>query len=137
MGMFPEPWRNNLKQLFFDFQRCFPRSQTCSVADSEDVRVDSDRVLVKKDIEQDVSRLSADAGKTFQFGSGSGYFTSEFFKQNSATFDQVPGLAVIQAERRDVFFQSILTEGQNSFRSVGYREKFCSSFIDTDICGLR
>lgn len=98
MSMFSESGRNNLKQHFFDFQGCFPRSKAGSVANPENVRVDCDRTLVEKDVEKDVGRLSANTGQAFQLRSCTGHFTPEFFNQNSTAFDQVPGFTIVKAE---------------------------------------
>ena len=66
MGLFHKVFGNDFEEFFFDFKRGLTRSKACSVAYSEDVRVNGDRGLTEGNVQNNVGGFSTDAGQAFQ-----------------------------------------------------------------------
>ena len=66
MGFFHKVFGNDFDEFFFDFERGLTWSKACSVAHSEDVRVNSDRGLTEGNVQNNVGGFSTDAGQAFQ-----------------------------------------------------------------------
>jgi hypothetical protein len=105
-----EGLRNDLLELRLDLVDRLAWSQAGAVADPEDVRVDRERLLAERGIEDHVRGLSSDPRQRLQFLAGTRHFTAVAIDQRLAEGDDVPGFGVEQADRLDRLAKIILAE---------------------------
>ena len=77
MRVAAERLRNDLFELGLDLIDRLPGREARAVADSEDVRVDRERLLAERGVEDDVGGLAADAWKFLEMFSISRHLAAE------------------------------------------------------------
>jgi len=97
----PERLRHDLFEPELDLKRVFSRRQAGAVGNTEDVRVDRERLLPEGGIQDDVGGLAADARQLLQLLASPGYLSIMIADQRFGQSNDVLGLGVEQADRLD------------------------------------
>ena len=98
--------------------------------------VDGDRGLTKSSIQNDVCCFPANAGQRFEFFSSSWHFTAEFFEQNAAGLDDVPGFAVVETDCLNKSLQFVNAKVEYALGRISDRVEFAGRFIDANVSGF-
>ena len=128
--------RDALEQLLLYFQRRLAGGQTCAVAQAKDVRVHRHGGLAKGHIEHHVGGFAAHAGQGLQRLARAGHFAAVLLDQDAAGFQQVLGLALVQADGLDVLAQAFQPQVEDLLRGVGHRVELARGLVDAHIGGL-
>ena len=132
----PEGLRDDLLELGLDIIDIFTRSEAGSVADAEHVRVDRERLLAERRIENDVGGLATDPGKLLQLFTGTGNIAAIFVDQRLAEGDDILGLGVEQADRFDRFAKLFFAEIDHVSRRFYVLEQRLGRDVDAGISRL-
>ena len=93
------------------------------------MRVDGHGRLIEDDIEHDVRRLSADAGKRHKLFARRRHFSVEIADKDFTESDDVRRLRMVEPDRLDISFEFFLSERDDFFRRVG-------DFVERLGCGV-
>jgi hypothetical protein len=132
-----EGLRHDPLELGFDLIDCFPRREAGSVRDPEDVRVDRERLLAERRVENDVGRLPANAGQRLQLFTRPRDFAVMSLDQSLAEGDDILRLGIEQADRLDRLAQPILAEGDHLLRRLDALKDGPGRDVDTGVRRLR
>ena len=105
VGIDKEFGRNRFQQFVFHLTHGFPRRQSGSVGDPENMRVDRHGRFTESGVEHHIRRFTADAGQCFQFSTDPWNLSAVALDQKFAGFEDIGGLGVVKAERADGFAQ--------------------------------
>ena len=108
--------RDQLEQSFLDFQRCFPRGDTGTIGNPENMRIHGNGWFAEGGIQDNVGSFAADSGQAFEFGPGARDLAREFPLEYVARGDDVFRLGVVQANGANVFFQTLRAESEHGRR---------------------
>ena len=103
-----------------------------AVGDPIDKRVHRNRGFAKGGIEYHVCGLAAHARQGLQRSGARHPATMQVYQQ-PAGLQQVPGLAVVQANGLDARLQPIQSPIENRLRRVGHGNQFACGLVDTDV----
>jgi hypothetical protein len=124
-------------ELRFDLIDILARREAGSVADPEDVRVDGERLLPKRGVENDVGRFAAYSRKFLELFPRPRNLAAMLVDQRLAEGEDVLGFGVEQADRLDRFAQLLLAQ----FDHVAWRfyvlKQRLGRDIDARVRGLR
>ncbi len=80
--------------------------------------------------------LAADPGQFLEFLARAWHLAAVLVEQDLAGCQQMPGLAVVQADGPDLLLQAFEAEVQHLLRRVGDGEQSARGLVDADIGGL-
>ena len=114
----PEGLRHDLLQLQLDLKHVLAGREPGAVADAEDVRVDREGLLMECGVEDDVRRLSTDAGKLLQLLTRAGNLAPMIADQRFRQSDDVLRLGVEQPDRLDRVANALFAERHHLLRRL-------------------
>ena len=137
MRVAAERLRNDLFELGLDLIDRLPGREARAVADSEDVRVDRERLLAERGVEDDVGGLAADAGQRLQLFARAWDLSAMPIDQRLAERDDVLRLGVEQADDLDRVAEPVLAQVDHLPRSLDAREQRPAGDVDAGVGRLR
>lgn len=105
--------RHDPVELCLDLIDIFSRRESRSVADTEDMRVDGERLLSKRRVENDVGRLAAYSRKFLELFPRPRNFTAVLVDQRLAECDDILRFGVEQSDGLDRFAQLFFAKIQH------------------------
>ena len=120
-----------------DIERGLSRREPGAVRDPEDVGIDGDGRLAEGDVEHDIRRLAADAGKGDERLAIVRHLAVELLDELPRQRDQVPRLAAIEPDGLDLVGELRLAERDQSLRRIGRLEQVRRRLVDRGVGSLR
>jgi hypothetical protein len=133
----PKGLRHDPFELGFDFIDVLARGEAGPVANPEDVRVDRERLLAERRVENDVGGLAADSRQGLQLFAGARNLAAVFIDQRLAERDDVLGLGVEQADGLDCLTQPFFAESDHLLWCFHVLKQGLGRDIDAGIGCLR
>ena len=137
MGVALEFVGHHLFQHLLDHFDVFPRRKAGAVRDPENMRIDGNRFLPERDIENDIGCFPPDAGQRHKRVAVLRHFAAEPLDQHPAQGDHVLCLGVEQADGPDVVFEAVLAQRQHFFRRAGDSEQRFRRLVHAFVGRLR
>jgi len=106
----PELIRHHLHQLLLDRQHVLARRETGAVRDAKDMRVDRDRRLAKRGVEDDVCGLAPDSGKALERLARARDVSVMLLYQQLACCQEVFRLRAVKTDAADVALDALASE---------------------------
>ena len=125
--------RRRLVELQLDRERRFAAGKAGAVADAEDMRVHREGFGVESDVKNDVGGLAAHAGQRFERRAIVRHLAVILRDQGFRQRDDVLRLGIEQADRLDVLFQAVLTQGHHLFGRLHLGEERARRLVDAGI----
>jgi len=101
---------HELQQSLLDLQRVLPGRDVGAIGDPENMRIDGDRRLSERHVQNDIRGFATDAGQRFQRLATLRNFATVFEHQAAGGLDDVLRLHTIEPDRLDVLLQAFLAE---------------------------
>src|SRR4029077_14732962 len=111
--------RYNAVELHLDLKRRLAGCNAGSVADTEDMGVDCNRRLTKRNVEHDICGLAADARQRLQRLARARDLSAMLLHDPLRQFDEIPGFGAEEADGLDQLLHAFLAKGSDLFRRVG------------------
>ena len=131
------PLRHDAIEGELDVERGLATRKAGAVRNPEDVGVDGDGWLAEGDVEHDIRRLAADAGKGDERFARVRHLAAELGDELLRQCDQVPRLAAIEADGLDLVGERGLAERDELLRRIGRLEQVWRRLVDRGVRGLR
>ncbi len=132
-----EGLRRKLVERLLDSQYRLARRQPRSIADAENMGIDSERLGPERCVHHHVCSLSPDTGQSLKRGPVGGHHPSMLAHQNPGQRDDVFRLAVEQSNGLDMLFQRVFTQRHHLRRRLDLGEQRPCGLVDPYIGRLR
>lgn len=120
----------------FDLIGIFPRRESRSIGNAEDVRVHRNRWLTEGFIEDNICCFPTNPRESNELFSRFGHGTVKLFKNHFAERDDILRFVPPKTDRLDMLLDAGEPEGEHFLWRVGNREQAFRGFVDADIRGL-
>jgi len=129
----PKRGRRFCFKLFFDCEGCLARRNARAVADTKNVRIDRKGFCPECAVHDDIGRLAANPGQSFQRVPICGHFAAVIFDEHFRQGDDVLCLRIEQTDGLDVLLQTCFAEFKHLGRCCDFVEQHPCGLVDTDI----